>query len=243
MTIGTVTTMYGDVIPAQSIYEQSLVAKHRIGDRARLGERTFRYARVGGVAIAAGVMTAGASTVANHLNCVAGTTSVGSTRVTVTLGATAVTRNEYADGYLHINTGDGIGVYKIKSHLAIGSSGSGVINLYDPIVSALVTATTRVTLTKNPWADVVIAPTTVAQIPTGVFLRSMALGSFGWIQTGGPCLCLVGAGPPTVGQAVMMSTATAGAVVVATAGNPVVGWMMRSNAATHYALVYLTIST
>ena len=73
------------------------------------------------------------------------TAAAGATSVTVTLGATAATEDQYKDGFLYINdgaTGEGH-VYKIKSNAVGASGGTCVLTLdeEDGLVTALTNGT------------------------------------------------------------------------------------------------------
>src|SRR4051812_28795175 len=67
--------------------------------------RRYRYGLAGAVALAPGKMNDTGPVVANHVNITGGTAAaVGATSVTVTLGATAATANQYAGGYIWSNS-------------------------------------------------------------------------------------------------------------------------------------------
>ena len=239
----TVVTMYGSVIPKHSIFQTSPTQQHRLGDRAFLGNRVFHYAKAGAVALEPSRLTESAAHVAHHLKCALAAAALpGAMRLRVTLGATAATLNQYAEGYLSNDSGaSGYAVVKIKSHLAIPASGSGWIELMDPYPVGM-TSGHFVTLTRNEYDLVVLAATTAVGIVVGVPPIAVPAGSFFWNQTWGPANVLFGAGPPALNAAVMRSGATAGAVIAQTAGNPIVGWVMRAEAAADYGLVFLTIA-
>lgn len=228
----------------QGVYETSSEQLHLLGTRVEVGERVFHYAKAGGVALAASKLNQGAVPVSDHLKCILATTAaVGDMRLKITLNGTTVAAiNLYSEGYINLdNGGGGYGGYKIKAHPAFGAGDSQYVNLYDPIQVAL-TASMYATLTKNPWKDVVVMPTTKTSIPIGVNLVAVTAAYYFWAQTWGPCSCLLGAGPASIGEALMASGATAGSLITATAGYPVVGNLMRAEAAADYGLVFLTIA-
>ena len=104
---------------------------HPYGTRMVLPDgRVFYYGQTDG-AQTAGAICQSAVGVANHdMDLATNTASAGDKSVTVTLGGTAATEDQYADGYLYVNDGTGEGHnYKIRQHDAIGSGGSGAINL------------------------------------------------------------------------------------------------------------------
>lgn len=188
-------------------------------DRMRLGcelelqdGRKFRFARAG-AALNVGELCVAASVAANHrLISVASAAAIGATNVTVTLGATAATANQYAQGYMHVTSGPGAGqVYKIRSHPAANASASLVLTLMDPLTIAL-TAASVVTLRRNPYADVVISVTDQQDLPVGVPVRNVTSGYYFWLQTRGIGLALADEAIVR-GEAVTIGTGTAGAIM------------------------------
>ena len=232
----------------QGLYEISSEQLHMLGSRLEIGDgRVFYYTKAGAANLVACKMNEGAAPEANHLKCaVAEAVSPGYSTIKLTLGATLVTLNEYAEGYLNIdNGGGGYTSYKIKGHAAGALSTTVSFNLYDPVQVAL-TGSMFGTLTKNPWKDVVVAPASAAQaqLPVGVNSVAVTAAYFFWCQTWGPCSCLLGAGPPAISDLLMTSAATAGALIVyaVTASRTPVGILMRAEAAADYGLVFLTIA-
>lgn len=131
-----------------------------------LGQRAFdcygteyRYSKNGATALTPGTQLARAAVVANHLNCsVAAAAGIGATRVSVTLGATALTEDYYKDGTLNINAGTGLGnQYRIKGHPAADSGGTVWIELVDTIRVALVATTSKASLHANKFSGVTIS--------------------------------------------------------------------------------------
>ena len=134
---------------------------------------------------------------------------------------TAPTANQYADGLLVVSSGTNAGQsHRIKKNTAASPT---KIWLYDPIVS-VVAAACDITLMKNKYLDVVVAPTSVITTPIGVPLIGVTDLYYFWAQTRGYVGVLSeGTGTqPVVGDNVMMGTT--GAVKVA-AGyvDPVIG--------------------
>ena len=173
--------------------------------------RVFYYGQTDG-AQTAGAICQSAVGVANHdMDLATNTASAGDKSVTVTVGGTAATEDQYKDGYLYVNDGTGEGhIYKIRQHDAIDSSGSGAINLYDgdPIATGFAAATI-VGLAKNPYKDFIVFPTTATGHPVGVAATDFDDDDYGWLQTWGPAavLCDVAF---VIGNHVRVSDNTAG---------------------------------
>ncbi len=85
------------------------------------------------------------------------------TQVTYTASGT-ITANQYQDGFLCVADGAGEGMqYKIKSHPAIASAATGIITLYDGIITALDT-TSDVMLIPSLYKDVFLNPNVVLSV-------------------------------------------------------------------------------
>ena len=205
-TYGTLWGDYGD----EKVTGTSQI--HPYGTRMVLPDgRVFYYGQTDG-AQPAGAICQSAVRVANHdMDLAVNTAAAGAKSLSVTVGGTAVTANQYADGYVYVNDGTGEGhIYKIRQHDAISSSGSGTINLYDgdAIVVAF-EAATIVGLAKNPYKDFIVFPTTATGHPVGVAATDFDDDDYGWLQTWGPAavLCDVAF---VIGNHVRVSDNTAG---------------------------------
>ena len=206
LTYGTIWGDYGD----EKVTGTTQL--HPYGTRMVLPDgRVFYYGQTDG-AQTAGAICQSAVGVANHdMDLATNTASAGDKSVTVTVGGTAATEDQYKDGYLYVNDGTGEGhIYKIRQHDAIDSSGSGAINLYDG--DAIVTgfaAATIVGLAKNPYKDFIVFPTTATGHPVGVAATDFDDDDYGWLQTWGPAavLCDVAF---VIGNHVRVSDNTAG---------------------------------
>ena len=195
------------------VYEESSDQKHPLGTKGiTLDGRIFRYGQANG-SCAVGKICTVADLVANHEDRACNTFAIGDTSVTVTLGATAVTENYYAEGYLVVNDDTGEGTaYPIESNPA--SSGSEDITVYlkQPIHTAA-GADTTVTLVANPWRDVATsAGDSKVDIGAGVPLITVTDNYYAWFQTGGMCPVLSNATVPVAGQPVCVADTTAGSV-------------------------------
>lgn len=232
----------------EEIYKTYSTPKHRLGAKLEFPDgRMFRFALAGAVALAPGKLHQMPVPAANHTDiAVAAAAAIGATRVSVTLGATAAAENLYKDGYLLVNDDTGEGhYYRIKSHLLIGSGGTGWINLYEdsPIKVALVNGSTTVTLVRNPFAQVIIHPSPPTAKIAGVTLVNVSANAYCWLQTRGPCAVLTN-GTLVAGDHAVPSTAVDGSVMPSAAfetDGPSVGKVITVNADTEYSLIDLYI--
>ena len=205
----------------QSIYEVAAsevggTGIHPVGTRASLEDgRAFYYARSKGAAIDVGkLLTAELATDEFHELAV-GTPAVGDTAFTITTKNTAVTINEYAEGYAMIidDTGEGYS-YKIKSHPLAGTTASCILTLHETVQVALGSGAT-VEMVKPLWSDVIIAPTGFAHVPAGIAVTPIIAGTsnpqFFWCQTWGMAAVWTDEAV-SIGEAVISGVDTAGQV-------------------------------
>jgi hypothetical protein len=216
----------------------------------------------GATALVAGHLIGGPANVANHLGLVvtaysAATTSTKAT-VTVTLGGTRVYANEYAGGFLVVQTLTGAGqIMKIDSHPAQATTtGSVVITLADAPAVALDTTST-VGLILNPYGSANGA----AYTTNGVLITSATMSSRG--QIAGMCFYAIPASTSTVlsygllqtkgvvnalndanstaGLGLMPSTNTAGALMTFAVTGPFVGNAIMTGTTTAYGTVFIEV--
>ena len=226
----------------QGIYEESDTQKGYLGTVRRVGGRTFVYTKNGSVALSAGKLTIHPTVPANHQNvAVASAVAAGDNQITVTLGATAATLNQYQDGYLTVNDATGEGTcYKIRSNPAASASASLTLTLYDTVHTALDT-TSEVCLTPNPWNGVIISIADQADVPAGVPLIDVTADYYFWLQTGGICPVLADEAIAQ-GQQLTIGSSVVGAVEAQdAAGEPVLGYAYMALVDTEYRPGYLTI--
>lgn len=195
----------------------------------RAGDRVFALVQNGAVALVSGVLVQGPASIgANHTGLTVATAPIGSTQITVTLGATAVTANQYAGGFVVISAGTGAGqTLEISSHPAAAASATVVLTLRDPLSVATLVTDSKASLTLPQYGSVngvdvttsgvVISPTTATGRTIGVTITPIpastaTIPTYGFIQTVGPVACLNGAGT-AIGLDVMPSSAVAGACI------------------------------
>ena len=163
--------------------------------------------------------------------------------MTITLGATAATVNQYAEGYLIINDVDGEGIaYKIRSHPAADSGATLTIELEDPIKVALTTSS-QASLTYNPYDNVVISATDQADLPIGIPNIAVTAAYYFWVQTGGVCSAWADEAYAK-GAALTIGTGVAGQLeAVDAAGEPQLGICHETAVDTEYRSVFLTLDS
>ncbi len=182
---------------------------YSLGTRLVLPDaRAYRYV-LAGEAAGAGKLCMQAAGVANHdmdlATAVAGT--VGDSTITVTLGATLASLNQYQDGYLYVNDGPGEGhIYQIKSNPAADSGASLAVVLAETetVRVALTTANSLCGLMTNPYTSVELFDVNDIDGPClGVAATDIANAAYGWLQTWGYAAVWSGATVPVLGDPVM----------------------------------------
>lgn len=191
-----------------------------------------------GTTVAEGKLYQNAALIADHQNLA--TTAVVAysangnipASVTATLGATAVTANQYQGGYLAVVDGTGEGqILKIASHPAANGGATCKFTLEDGPATALVAATSEVSLIPATGNGLIIHPTTPSNSVFGLGLYPIAAGSYGFFLTKGIGNALGDATTPAVGCAISWSAATAGAIgATPYAGNVLTGAVIGQTA-------------
>lgn len=133
--------------------------------------------------------------------------------VTVTLGASALTVNQYQGGYLLVNSSTGIGqTLRVASNPAALSSATGVvITLEDGPNTALTTSST-VCLLPPHGANVIQFPTTASNVPVGVAMYPIPVSTYGFLMCQGIVAAISDATAPAAGVSVGSSVVTAGTI-------------------------------
>lgn len=199
----------------QGLYEVSATQLAPLGAILDLEDgRLFRYGQAGAVALSAGHVCQSGANVADHqVDQALDTPATGARVVTVTLGATAVTANQYADGYLVFDAtiaNGGGSTHKILSHPAAALSTSVAVTLYDPLWEDIIAASTG-SLIAHPAAGIVVKPASAATAPViGVPVRDVPISNFAWFQFRGICGVLAN-GAVVAGNSVIASITVIGA--------------------------------
>ena len=179
--------------------------------------REFKYALNGGSAISSGKLASSAAMIGNHdMDLTTAAASVGDTSITVTLGGTAATKDQYADGYIYTNDGTGEGqIYRIASNPAADSSATLAVTLAsnDPVNVAL-DSTTLSGLAVNPYSGIVVSPTSITNRTLGVTATDIAANAYGFVQTKGLASVLV-SGTVVAGEPLRVAGATTAGAAMA----------------------------
>jgi hypothetical protein len=223
--------------------------------------RLFRYVSLGGTStVAPGLILMSAVTKANAqaLTITAvgtGTQSAtnltaGSRQIVITNSSTAVTQDEFAEGFLEITqtsgSNEGPVSYRVSGNsAAAASTGYIIVNLAEPLRNpeTLVSGTDTASLWISPYSGVIA--TTTMNIPVGVTVtqgvNSSTVTNYGWVQCYGPCVASGDASSKVIGNTISASTTTAGYVSLAvTTTQPPIGFS-RTTATTGTNSIFLNL--
>ena len=174
------------LVTKQGLFQESATPNHSVGTRVQLADgRVFFYSKAGAGALGLGKNTQVAVVNAAHVDIViADEALIGVKSFTVTDGGSGIAANQFAEGYLSINSGGGLGqMLKIKSNTVAGSGADSVVKTYDPNTVALGSTPTAI-LTANPWMGGIQG--TAEEAPSiGVPLISVTAAYYYWSQTWG----------------------------------------------------------
>lgn len=205
--------MRSQLLTQSDILDVGTVQLHPLGQEGtdEVG-RTFRYAKAGGT-VPAGQIVCAAANVANHVGARAtNSAAIGDESIQVTVGATAVTEDQYKGGLIVINAGTGLGQqFRIKGNTACASSGTTTVYIEGSVKVALSSSDSKAHLYPNKFNGVTTSAT-LALRRVGVSVRALANGEFGWLQTTGVAGVLVEGAAVAIADPVIPSATTAGAV-------------------------------
>lgn len=239
-----------DLQLGQGMFVSSATQQHPLGTRGSTPDgRVYRYCRAGASDLVAGNVIQAPAVQTAFLANTPPVVAAGAVSFSYTPGSATAVANSYAEGYLQVDTTPGNGyVNTIKNHPAIASATAFTLTLFDedPIQIAL-TASSRVGIMQNKYADVIQAPVTTATgTVVGVAAYIIKATQYGWLQTWGPCSVLINGTPALGVYVVSPSATTAGSVDASTAANLVlariVGCMMQIGVSGKNNFVDLLIS-
>ena len=241
----------------REIYEQSYDAIIPIGTRIVFQDanggslRTFRYAKNGATALAAGKLcqsaaNGGQTTVQKNLTVVAGAFA-GDNSLVITADTDAVVVNNFKDGFLTIYDGSasqGVGqTYQVKSNTVASAGANFTMVIHSYFRVAITAGSATVSLNKHPYDSVVVFPTTATGMPVGVPLIAVTENRHCWLQTWGPC-CILASGIWSFGTGLQASRDVAGSIETDNVlHSPPVGYAMNDAADTKYGCAFLQIAS
>lgn len=183
---------------AQGLFEESATKKHRLGTVRDLEDgRRFRYASITAATVTAGATLSNAFTPVDATIAAADAALNLVGRKEITLTVAGATANLYADGWMIIKAGTGIGeMYKIRGNTATDdpATGRATFYLYDALRTTHVAASTTVAVHQSPYSNLLISPAVANSAATTqetvMGITTMACGntsavSYLWIQTKG----------------------------------------------------------
>jgi hypothetical protein len=215
----------GALVCGQGIYEYSSTQKARIGERLAVGNRVFRYAYNGGVALHGGYVVSSpllggaASTVQSDIS-LAVAAYAGDTRLFLAAATTAQPAGTFNDGWVGVQdeTNADAHIFQIKNQPLLANSGTtSYIDLYDGIPADLAVTTTELDLCANPYKGVIVTPNgpTPACMTLGVAPLAVPINYYFWLQTWGPAFAWCAAeNQPVAGMPVAVSDGNDGSVEI-----------------------------
>lgn len=141
--------------------------------------------------------------------------AIGATQVTLTdtdTFSTADAADVYQGGYFAPEAGAGEGYnYRISGNAAGTAAGVMVLDLFDPLIVALATAS-DVSIVGSMWKNVKIATANADTVICGVSVIGMTAGYYGWVQTWGTANVLANIdGAGTIGTPAFLDDSVGGA--------------------------------
>lgn len=208
--------------------------------------RKFRFGKAAGTAIATGKLCQQTLNDANFDELVVPTArAVGDTTVTLTTGATAVTKDQLVDGWIVVEDDAGEGyLYSVASNDAAATTATLTIRLNEPLQVAWTTSTT-VGIFQSPFAAAIIHPSPATAMLIGTTPRAVPASNFAWFGVAGPQICLV-EGTTVINERVIDSASADGAVAptasTAAGEENYVAVTMEVTATTEHGLHWFNIS-
>jgi hypothetical protein len=180
--------------------------------------RWFVYGIAGEAATVAKLQTTRTNVANNDLDlALSAAAAAGARTVSLTLGSTAIVKDEYRAGFFFVNdAGTEQGhQYLIKSHPAAASGANVVLTLDEPdgLATALTTSE-QCGIIVSTGFDFVVNPTTFTDAPLGAACVDIADNSYAWLQKRGPGMGTADATAPAGGLPIAASDGTAGAFEV-----------------------------
>src|SRR5512146_3266100 len=188
---------------------------HPLGSVMQFADgRRFKYGKAAGTAIVTAALCQQTLNDAQFLNLAVptGSGAAGDKTVTLTNGTTAVTVDQFAEGYLNVSNNAGEGyLYTVQSNGAAANGAALSLTLYETVQVAWTAASTTVTAVVNPHAAIIIHPSPATAMLVGVTPTAMTASYYGWWQTWGPA-SVITEGTVVINEKVIDSASADGAV-------------------------------
>lgn len=141
----------------------------------------------------------------------------GQNKIKVTLGAGAVTADQFEGATLVVNSGAGAGLqFYVDAHDAADAAADVVLTLVEKLPVAI-PDTAEVSLIANPYANAIITPTTPTGKILGVLQNDASAGDYALIQSKGYA-AVIAQGALAAGDLLAPSASVAGAFVASATG-------------------------
>jgi len=175
----------------------------------------------------------------------------GSTTVTVTAGATtAVTANQFEDGWFGVQDQTGEGhVYQIDGNTSAAAGSAVVITVKEGFHVGLAAGTSQAAIKENEYAAIThnTADTVNSGPVVGIMPTAATASYYCWVQRRGTCMAATDNTTLVQGNAFVASTSVAGQVAPLIAGSTVskarsfLGYVMCVAASSEYSMVSLQL--
>jgi hypothetical protein len=226
-----------------------------LGQKAQTSDgREFRWANAGATLLVPGTVVCGVAPVTLHVLQTPTTAGViGATTLVMTIGATAISVDQYRDGVMAVELGTGFGfAYPLDRHTNYLASATTVAIPFKrgvTLQTAVPPTANSVSFIASQFSSMVIMPATTATTPaSGVAISAIpasgtppATPQFGWVQTKGLASVLM-IGTVVIGQNVGTPSGTAGGVLpIADDLTQVIGYVAHVATTTNRGVVSLNL--
>ncbi len=206
--------------------------------------RKFRYCLAGELLLIGESLQTPVHTANLDAACAAG--SLGDQFISFTSDNTAA-KDFYAEGYIYMSIPGSTNcrMYQIDTHALLTSSSGDLIYLKDDAgTQEAVVGDEEVSLTPNPFSNVVSFATGNTAGFAGIAVEDIASASYGWIQTGGIAVARCTTAVVETVALTPVSAAVSELDVVGADVEPIVGYCVRGASGTdaiEVSLVFLTV--
>lgn len=234
----------------QQLNQTSVGSQHVLGTCWMTEDGSdYVYSKAGAVALLSGRLVMSPAAIANHggTGLALSEHVAGDQDITVTLGATAVTANQYANGKLVIVNDSGSialagATFTIDGHPAADASATVVVRLKEPLTEPIdANSTGSLILNKQAGCIIAAAPPTAAVV--GIPIVDVPAAFYFWAQRRGIVGCLQ-QGTLVNGQHVVQSDTTAGACAAQTVtvtDEPIIGVAVSDTATADVGVIDLRL--